>query len=348
MLTHVSRPLGRSNQVALWRRLILLVLVALISTACARQPTAEPQVEPAPSPTSQAVEQAPSPPEAPADESITLVDGVGRQVTLPGPAKRIVSLAPSNTEIIFAIGAGAQLIGRDDLSDYPPEAQAVTSIGSTYGQLNSEAILALEPDLVLAADITAPEQVQTLESLGVPLFLLPNPADFEGLFDNLETVGRLTGHLDQAEALVEDLRARVEAVTDKVASADPVRVFYEVDGTDPTAPWTTGAGTFQDVLIDLAGGENIASDLQGWGQMNLETIVARDPQVIIFGAGPWVPTTAESLAARTGWDIISAVQTGRVHGIDTNQVDRPGPRLVDALEQIAIFLHPELFGEEIS
>jgi len=159
------------------------------------------------------------------------------------------------------------------------------------------------------------------------------------LFDNLETVGRLTGHLDQAEALVEELRARVEAVTDKVASADPVRVFYEVDGTDPTAPWTTGAGTFQDVLMGLAGGENIAGDIQGWGQMNLETIVARDPQVIIFGAGPWVPTTAESLAARTGWDIISAVQTGRVHGIDTNWVDR---------EQIAVFIHPELFGEETS
>jgi len=294
MDTHAFWPLGRSNQVSLWRLLSLLVPVALISTACARQPTAESQVEPAPSPTSQVVEQAPAPPEAPADESITLVDGVGRQVTLPGPAKRIVSLAPSNTEILFALGAGAQLVGRDDISDYPPEAQAVTSIGSTYGQLNSEAILALEPDLVLAAD------------------------------------------------------TRVEAVTDKVASADPVRVFYEVDGTDPTAPWTTGAGTFQDVLMGLAGGENIAGDIQGWGQMNLETIVARDPQVIIFGAGPWVPTTAESLAARTGWDIISAVQTGRVHGIDTNWVDRPGPRLVDALEQIAVFIHPELFGEETS
>jgi iron complex transport system substrate-binding protein len=110
------------------------------------------------------------------------------------PAVRIVSLAPSNTEILFAVGAGAQIVGRDELSDYPAEAQQVASIGSTYGGLNAEAILALQPDLILGADITSPEQVQALEDLGLTVFVLANPGDFEGLFANLELAGELTGH----------------------------------------------------------------------------------------------------------------------------------------------------------
>ena len=273
----------------------------------------------------------------------SVVDGVGREVVLPGTAQRIVSIAPSNTEILFAIGAGDQIVGRDDVSDYPPEALDVASIGSTYGELNTEAILALEPDLVLAATITSPEQVQTLEVLGIPVFLLANPEDFSGLLENIKLVGVLTGHETEAEALAAGLHERIEAVTQKAADAELVSVFYEVDGTDPTAPWTTGAGTFQDVLIRLVGGENIAVDIAGWGQMSLEEIVTRDPQVVIFGEGAWVPTTVESYSDRSGWGEIAAVVDGRVYGIDTNWVDRPGPRLVEALEEMALMIHPELF-----
>jgi len=274
---------------------------------------------------------------------LTLVDGMGREVALPGPAQRIVSIAPSNTEILFAIGAGGQVIGRDEVSDYPPEALEVASIGSTYGELNTEAILALEPDLVLAATITSPEQVQTLEALGIPVYLLANPMDFPGLQKNISVVGILTGNEVEAIALIEGLEARIAAVTQKAAGAERVSVFYEVDGMDPTAPWTTGTGTFQDVLIGLVGGENIAAEIAGWGQMSLEEIVTRNPQVVIFGEGAWVPTTVESFADRSGWGEIAAVADGRVYGIDTNWVDRPGPRLVDALEEMALMIHPELF-----
>ena len=258
-------------------------------------------------------------------------------------AVRIVSLAPSNTEILFAVGAGAQMVGRDELSDYPGEAQQVASIGSTYGALNAEAILALQPDLILGADITSPEQVQALEDLGLTVFVLANPVDFEGLFANLELVGELTGHSAEAQTAVSGLRSRVQAVTQATQGAARPTVYYEVDGTDPTAPWTTGSGTFQSLLIQLAGGQNMAEEMQGWGQISLEELVARDPAVIVFGLGPWVPTTAEGLAARTGWGDIAAVRQGAVYGIDANWVDRPGPRLVDALEAMAGFIHPELF-----
>jgi iron complex transport system substrate-binding protein len=323
--------------------LVTALLVALILTACAPSAPAPETAMPEPEePTEAVVEPTATEPE-PTPESIVLNDGLGREVVLDEPAQRIVSIAPSNTEILYAIGAGDHVIGRDEISDYPPEVLDVASIGSTYGELNTEAILALEPDLVLAATITTPEQVQTLEALDIPLYLLPNPMTFDELFANLLVVGEITGNQTQAQELVDELSARVDTITGKMEGSDPVTVFYEVDGTDPTAPWTTGTGTFQDVLIGMAGGANVAADIQGWGQMSLEELVTRDPEVVIFGEGPWVPTTEESLGERAGWGDISAVQQERVYGIDTNWVDRPGPRLVQALERMAAMIHPELF-----
>jgi len=219
----------------------------------------------------------------------------------------------------------------------------VSSIGSTFGQLNTEAIVALQPDLVLAASITAPEQVQALEGLGLTTYVLSDPIDFDGLYQNLQTVGELTGRQAEAAELLAALEARVTAVEEKTQGVERLRVFYEADGTDPTAPWTTGSGTFQSVLIDLAGGSNVAGEIAGWGQFSLEQLVAIDPQVILFGSGSFVPTTVDSLAARPGWGTMSAVVDGRVYAVDTNWVDRPGPRLVEALEAMARFIHPELF-----
>ena len=274
---------------------------------------------------------------------ITLTDARGVEVSFDGPPQSIISMAPSNTEMLFAIGAGSQLIGRDDISDYPPEALEIESIGSTYGELNTEAILALNPDAILAADLTPPEQIESLENLDLVVFQVRNPAEFSDLFEILNDLGRMTGHTQEADALVAQLLERTEKVSSTVAEADSVPVFYEVDGSDPVAPWTTGSATFQDVLIQMAGGENIAGELEGWGQLSIEEIVTRDPHVIFYAAGPWVPTTVESLSARAGWSDIRAVVDGNVVAIDTNWVDRPGPRLVDALEAMAKSIHPELF-----
>ena len=276
-------------------------------------------------------------------EPYELTDGLGREISLPSSVERIISLAPSNTEMLFAIGAGSQVVGRDDVSDYPARAAEVASIGSTFGELNTEAILALEPDLVLAADITAPEQLQSLEALGLTTFVVPNPTDFAGLYDNLLTIGEITGRVDEAAELAGELRSRMEAVTALTVELDPTRVFYEIDGSDPNAPWTTGSSTFQDLLIELAGGANVAAGIEGWGQIDLEELVIQDPEVIVFATGPFIITTSQSLAERPGWGGIAAVQSGRVVSIDTNWIDRPGPRLIDGLEALAHALHPELF-----
>lgn len=275
------------------------------------------------------------------DTTLNLIDGLEREIALEGPANRIVSLAPSNTEILFAIGAGEQVVGREEFSDFPEEALAVESIGSVYGEINSEAILALEPDLVLAAEINTPEQVEMLADLGLTVYYLSNPVDFNGLFDNLALVASLTGHEEEADALIEELAARVEAVKARVAGLAPVSVYYEVDASDVTAPYSAGANTFQDMLITLAGGTNLAGDLEYYPQISQEELIVMDPAVMIFGASPWVTTTAESVAERPGWETITAVAEGQVFGVDSNWIDRPGPRLVDALEAFAAILHPD-------
>jgi iron complex transport system substrate-binding protein len=234
-------------------------------------------------------------------------------------------------------------VGREEFSDYPAEALEVASVGSVYGELNTEAMVELEPDLVLMSELNNPEHVDVLEGLGLRVYYLPNPLSFEELYENMLTVGVLTGHLEEAEALVDSLRARVDSVVAAVEGAEPVRVYYEVDGTDSSAPWTTGSGTFQQVLIGMSEGVNIASDIEGWGTITLEELVNRDPEVMIFAAGPFVPTTVESVAERPGWGEISAVSEGRIYAIDTNWVDRPGPRLVDALEAMGAAIHPDRF-----
>ncbi len=322
--------------------LVGILLTMMTIGACTAQPASIPTPPPTEPPTAEPT-SAPTDTPPPSPELLVFVDGLGREVALPGPAERIVSLAASNTEILFSIGAGDLIVGREDTADYPPEALDIPSIGSLFGDINTEAIVALEPDLALAAGTISPEQVQALEDVGILVYLLPNPMTFDELYRNLETVGALTGREEAASALSDELKSRMDATLQALEGSEPVRVFYEVDGTEPNSPWTTGSGTFQDVLIGLAGGENIAADIQGWGQMSLEELVARDPQVIIFGEGPWVPTTPESLAERAGWGAISAVLDGAVYGIDTNWVDRPGPRLVDAFEAMARLLHPERF-----
>lgn len=300
----------------MFRKTLVLTLLIVLLTACA--------------------------PQSVATGGLTFTDGLGREVVLPGPAQRVVSVAPSNTEILFAIGAGAQVVGRDEFSDYPAEAASLPSIGGSMGEFSAEAIVALEPDLVLAAEINTPELVKQLEDLGLTVYYLSNPTTLEEMYVNLEIVGQLTGH--DVSALVESLKERVAAVDEKIAplSFRP-NVFYEIDATDPTKPWTYGPGTFGNLLIERAGGFNIASSAADpYPQWSLEQIVVANPSVIVLGDAMW-GVTPESVKERAGWESIVAVQDGNIFPIDDNLISRPGPRLVDGLEALAKILHPGAF-----
>jgi iron complex transport system substrate-binding protein len=298
---------------------VLILLLALVS-ACG--PAAAPQAAP-----------------------VTLTDGSGRTVNLELPAQRVLSLAPSNTEILFAIGAGSQLVGRDSYSDYPSEAKAVKDIGGLVGTLNTELILSTKPDLVLASPLTPSEQIADLDKAGLRVYVVPNPQTFDEFFANLETVGKLTGHENQAAALAASLKVRVQGVVDKVApiSSRPV-VYYELDATDPSAPYTSGPATFVDLMIHTAGGENFGHELKGdWVQISVETLLEKQPDFIVLGDNTYGGITPESVKARAGWGALNAVKQGQVFTFDDNTVSRPGPRLVDGLEAMAKLLHPGLF-----
>lgn len=325
------------------RKILLVTLLITLLTACAPQatPTAAPVATEAPIMTEVPATEAPT---ESVSTTLTVTDGLGREISLNGPAQRVVSLAPSNTEILFAIGAGEQVVGRDEFSDFPEEAKSIDTVGGSMGEYSSEAIVALKPDLVLAAEINPPELVKQLEGLGLTVYYLKNPTTLEEMYTNLDIVGGLTGH-DVTE-LVDSLKARVAAVDEKISplSARPT-IFYEIDASDPTKPFTYGPGTFGDLLISRAGGENLvtlAGITDPYPQVSLEQVVATNPSIIILGDAVW-GTTPESVKARAGWDVLDAVKNDQIFAFDDNLVSRPGPRLVDGLEQLAKLLHPDLF-----
>jgi iron complex transport system substrate-binding protein len=274
----------------------------------------------------------------------TLTDDQGREVSVPSNPQRIVSLGAPITEILFALDLGDRVIATDDYSDYPDEAKSITKVGSPWPGFSTETILDQEPDLILSSAGTI---VQQLEPYGVPVFVV-QPTDIAGIYEDIRLIGRITGKKKQASDVVNSLTARVSEVTDKTASLTDEQkptIFYEVDVTDSTGPYTVGSGTFQDELIALAGGKNIAGTQSGWYQISLEKIMDADPDMIIledyqYGVSP------ESVGARSpAWSGLSAVKNGHVYPVeDPNLTSRYGPRIVDGLEALARIIHPELFS----
>lgn len=350
---HRTKPFQRSFAA-------LILTLALVLSACsagapaqstaptaASEPTQAPSAVPTHPIAAPALTEAAAVTENPAAAggAISLIDSRGQTVSLAGPAQRIVSLAPSNTEMVYAVGAGDRLVGRDAYSDYPEQAKAVADIGGGFSELNMEVIVAQKPDLVLASSLTDEGQIKVLESAGLTVFALSNPKDFDGMFASLRTVAQLTGQEAAAETLIADLQQRLAVLDEKLAGvSERPLVFYEIDGTDPNAVWTPGPGSFVDMLITRAGGQNIAGDLQDeWAKINLEALIERQPELILLGDAFWGDVSVEDVAARAGWDALQAVRDGKVYPFDDNLVSRPGPRLVDGLEALAKLFHPELF-----
>lgn len=308
--------------------LSLLVILTLALSACT---TATPTAVATAAPTATST-------------AISVVDGLGRTVTLAAPAQRIVSLAPSATEMLYAVGAGDQVVGRDSFSDYPEAAQSLTDVGGSSGDYSYETITSLNPDLVIAAEINTADQVKALEDLGLTVYYVANPVDFTDLFEKMTTIGQLTGHAAEAQTAVDGLSQRVDAVQTAVATATTTpTVFYELDATDPAKPWTPGPGSFMDLMISLAGGKNAAADLTSqWAQMSIEDLLVKNPDLIVLGDSNY-GITSDSVVTRTGWEKLTAVQENHIYTFDDNLVSRPGPRMVDGLEALAKLIHPELF-----
>jgi len=271
----------------------------------------------------------------PSATPLIVLDDAGRSVTFVTTPKRIVSSAPSDTELAFALGLGDEVVAVDKFSNYPPEAKSKPSIGS-YIDPDLESIVGANPDLVLVTGVHLAKLVPALEARGIPALVL-DARDIEGVYLDLLLLARITGHEDRATALVDQLRGRVAKVEQAVAGAQPVRTFVELD---PTL-FTAGPGSFLDDLIRRAGGINIAAGATtAYPQLSAEEVVRANPEVIIL-TDEVTGVSPAAVRARQGWSQVSAVANDRIAILDPDIGARPGPRIVDALEQIAHILHPD-------
>ena len=268
----------------------------------------------------------------------TVTDFQNRSVTIAKRPDRVVSIGPSITEFLFALGAGSRVVGTDDFSDEPAAAKAVDKVGGI--KVNFEKVVSLKPDLVLIVKFSD-GTIEKLASAGL-VVLVVDPQSVGEVARTAVLVGRATGEdgsslAAQIDQKVQSVRAKTAAVTTRP------RVYHEVDASDPTKIFTVGPGSYIHDLIEIAGGVNIAPKASGaYPQLSAEEILRSDPEVIVLAAADY-SAKPEQVAARTGWSAISAVKNKRIVTIAPNLINRPGPRVGEAAEAYARLVHPELF-----
>lgn len=272
--------------------------------------------------------------------TVSLVDQAGRSVAITRPVKRVVSLAPSVTEIVFAVGGSDLLKGATRFSDTPKDALALPRVG-TYARPNVERIAALNPDLVIGVRDGNPLwTVDALERLSIPFFVV-YPKDVEGLLAAIRLVGGAIGREAEGAAVADRLAGRIAAVAGKVRGAPRVRVFVQA-GLDPLV--AAGGGTYINDVVRLAGGENVFEHIKGWPKLNAEAVLKARPEVFIIVYMGRDKNPGRARDRWLGWPEIPAVRAGRVHLVESNLYCRPSPRVAELLEEVAGLLHPEIFG----
>lgn len=271
----------------------------------------------------------------------TVTDQLGRIVTVPHNPQRIVSLAPSITEIIFALDKGGLLKGITQFSNHPKEAKSIPQVGS-YVNLNLEKIVALKPDLCIAIKDGNPKAVvMRLELLKIPVYAV-DPRDLESVMETFLEIGHLINASEKAAVVVQQMRGRITNVKSLAGSANNVpKVFYQI-GITPIV--SAGTNTFIHELIEMAGGRNLAKGPVPYPRVSREKVVSLMPEVFIITSMAGEDVHEKARAQWQQWNHVPAVKNNRIHFVDSNVFDRPGPRLVDGLEILVKIIHPELFA----
>ncbi|WP_145050640.1 MULTISPECIES: ABC transporter substrate-binding protein [Paenibacillus] len=273
---------------------------------------------------------------------ITVTDATGETFTFEKAPAKIVSVSPAETESLFALGLDEQIVGVSDFDDYPEAATTKPKMGGV-SKPNEESIIAADADIVFTGISMNEEAVKKFRDLGIVIFKT-DPKSVDDVANNIETFGQITDTQEKAQEIIAKMKQDVTDVTEAVKAVKPEEkknVYVEF-----SPGWTVGKGEFMDELITLAGGNNVASDLQGWNEINEENIIAANPDVILY-ANDVIDENSKTLdqiiKARSGWDQITAVKDDAVIGLDANLLSRPGPRVTEGLKAVAKAIYPDLF-----
>ncbi len=310
------------------------VAIAALMAACA--PADSPTNAPTPTPAASASSNPASPTTASAFPA-TLTDDEGTSVAIPAEPRRIVSLTPGTTEILFALGIGDRVLATDSASDFPIGAVQLPDVAA-FGTVDAEKIVGLEADLVIAGGngYTPPDGVTRLRSLGIPV-LVVYAATVAAVPDDVELVAKAVGRAVEGTALAATMRADIAALAAVTGSLSNPRTFYEIDATNEI--YGPADRSFLAEMVELAGGVPVTSGSADSFEIPLERLIAADPEVIVLGDAAF-GTTADAVAKRPGWGVMTAVRTGAVRGADDKLITRPGPRLAQGLRSLILAIHP--------
>lgn len=314
--------------------LSLFLALALVLSACGQTATTE-------KPATDAVTEAATTTEAASDATeateaaattypVTITDGLGNEITLDKEPEKIVSMAPNVTEILFALGLGDKVVAVSEFSDYPAEASEIETIGGAMGY-DLERIAELAPDVIVTNGM-----VEGIDKAGAPVAGY-YPQTMEEVMKQIEQIGELTNTSAKAKEITDDMRARIEKVKKSVQGLDAPTVFYEVWG-DPLM--VAGKGSFINEMITLSGGIDVAGDAEPYSNYSVEQLVEKNPSLYIINDGD-PNLTAQTIAERPGYADLDAVKNDRVLAVDADLISRPGPRIVEGLEAVADFIHPD-------
>ena len=316
--------------------LLLALLLALGAFAgCAASETA---ATTEPTATQEAATEEPAVEATEEPASISFTDMTGREITLDNPATRIVALTPSDCEILYAIGAGETIVGRGEYCDYPAEVMDIPAVQSG-AETNLEEIIALEPDvLVMSTMAQTQEQVDSLEAAGITV-VVSDAQCIDEVYTAINMIGVLTGKTDEAAAVVTGMQDTFAELASHASELDGKTVYFEVS---PLAYglWTAGCDTFMDEIADMLGLVNLFHDVCSWAEISEEQVLNLNPDIIVtismyYGEGP---TPEEEIAARPGWENVTAVKEGAILNLPNNELSRPGPRLADGAQALFDFV----------
>lgn len=269
-----------------------------------------------------------------------VVDDRGVEVAFDEVPETIISLQPSNTEILFELGVGEQIVGATDYDTYPEAAQKIERV-STSTVIDAERVVALNPDVVIAYTSGDEAQITQLEDAGLKVFVIASATSFDDVYTDIIQLSEVMNVEEKGDEVVADIKAQIAAVQEKTNTVDTKKkVYYEVSPAPDI--WTTGSDTFQQEIMDNAGVENTFADQKSWLSVTEEDVITRNPEVIITPA-TYMENAVDEILGRAGWDKIQAIANKEVYLVDGDIMSRPGPRIGEAVEIMAQSVYPELF-----